>query len=156
MGQFVKSFKMLDLTADIAISGAIDEHFQFEPVPETIRTISVQLEQIEYISSFGVKLWVNWIASLPRDATLILKMAKPMTIANINAVEGFILPKTIVESVIVPFTTDDGEEIVDVILENGSHYSAGGKLNLPTITAASGEAMVPDFIPERLFKFLKA
>lgn len=156
MGQFEKTFRMKELSADIVLCGAIDEKFVFETIPSTIRTVNVDVENIEYISSFGVKLWVKWISTLPREATLVLHKARPSTLANVNAVEGFVLPKTVVQSVLVPFTTDDGEEGTDIALEFGKHYTANGTFNFPAPKASTGETMVPDFIPERLFKFLRA
>ena len=104
MGQFEKTFRMKELSADIGLRGAIDEKCVFE----------------------------------------------------VNAVEGFVLPKTVVQSVLVPFTTDDGEEGTDIALEFGTHYLANGTFNFPAPKSSTGESMVPDFIPERLFKFLRA
>lgn len=155
MSQFQITYKTTDLSCEIKLSGSIDNKFQFQDIDPKIKTILIHLDDVQYINSFGIKLWVQWLQKVRKEVVLILYGVRPALISSINSISGFVLPTTIVQSLYAPFISKNGEESIDVLLEFEKNYFSHKDLILPEVKDSHGENMTPDFIQKSFFKFLK-
>ncbi|WIG98062.1 serine/threonine-protein kinase [Myxococcus sp. SDU36] len=75
----------------VRISGVIDETFPLTSAsPELSGLLVVDLGQVERISSFGVRRWIEFAAKLPPGALgLYVVHAPPVIVDQLNMVEGF-------------------------------------------------------------------
>ncbi|WP_095959585.1 serine/threonine-protein kinase [Corallococcus macrosporus] len=75
----------------VRISGYIDETFPLTSTsPELNGLLVVDLGQVERISSFGVRRWIEFAAKLPPGALgLYVVHAPPVIVDQLNMVEGF-------------------------------------------------------------------
>ncbi|QDE84208.1 serine/threonine protein kinase [Myxococcus xanthus] len=75
----------------VRISGVIDETFPLTSAsPEMNGLLVVDLGQVERISSFGVRRWIEFAAKLPQGALgLYVVHAPPVIVDQLNMVEGF-------------------------------------------------------------------
>lgn len=89
----------------VRISGVIDETFPLTSTsPELNGLLVVDLGQVERISSFGVRRWIEFAAKLPQGALgLYVVHAPPVIVDQLNMVEGFAGVARVL-SVLAPYT----------------------------------------------------
>ncbi len=147
---------MSDLSCEIIMNGFIDNQFKFEDLDKEIKKIIIHLDNVTYINSFGIKMWVQWLQRVKKDAALILYGVRPTLISSVNTVSGFILSNTTIQSVYAPYISEDGEESSEILLELGQNYFLHRELVLPEVKDSQGNKMEPDFTQKSFFKFLRS
>lgn len=137
------------------MNGLIDDQFKFEDIDKQIKKISIRMDNVSYINSYGIKMWVQWLQRIRKDAILILSGVRPKIISSINTVNGFTLSSTTVQTLYAPYISKNGEECKEVLLEFGKNYFLNQNPILPEIKDEFGQEMSPDFTPSSFFRFLK-
>ena len=155
MPSYHQTYKMENLTCVLEFLEALDDKFDFPKIQPSIRRIEVDLDKVGYMSSFGVKRWIEWWRSNPPDAKYVITRARPSIVNNAGMMEGFLPRMTAVESLYAPYISEDGETDKQVLLKLNEHYFDGGALKLPTVAGDDGAALEEDFLPDKYFKFLK-
>nr|WP_309895738.1 protein kinase [Archangium sp.] len=106
----------------VRISGIIDETFPLtSSAPDLSGLIIVDLGQVERISSFGVRRWIEFASKLPPGGiSLYVVNAPPVMVDQLNMVEGFSGVARVL-SVLAPYTCracgEDRLRLVDLQTE---------------------------------------
>lgn len=124
----------------------------------------VDLNQVTYINSIGVKNWVLWILRMPLNFTLRLQNCTPLLINQINTVKGFLPTKFAIESLYVPYRCDRCSQEQMILLKEGKDFqfaSAGkpSKYTLPeTVPCSCQPKQIAglDVLESKYFHFLNS
>ena len=146
----------------LQIDGAMDEHSDYSTV-ETKFTDEVVFDfnNVEHINSTGIKHWVQWVAGI-REANPDLKFyfincPKPI-VDQINMVDGFIPPGSVVKSFKVPYFCEVCDKDITCTFVLGREYNfEEGRvvLQVPDNTCDRADCeMEPDVVEQKYFKFL--
>jgi serine/threonine protein kinase len=106
----------------VRLSGAIDETFSSQAVGgELMGQVVLDLGQLERISSFGVRKWIEFVSRLPNGALgLHVIHAPPIIVDQLNLVEGFAGISKVL-SILAPYhcqhCNEDRLRLVDVVAE---------------------------------------
>lgn len=155
MGNFKITEKPESSAIEIVFIGSVDEAFKFPAVDAKFSKLFVDLDHVSYVSSFGVKNWVSWVATLPKTIEVEFSRARYSVISNVNSVHGFLPTKCKIKSLYAPFIDSNGNDSVEILLEEGKHFFQGGKLALPEIINSSGNKLEIDVVEAKFFRFLK-
>lgn len=135
------------------LSGLIDETAQFPVISNSQKDpVHFDLDQVKYISSFGVKMWVEYFSKMVTP--FVFHRVHPGVLKNFNAVQGFMPKKSQIASLYAPFCEPTTFEAATVLIENNTHYGKYKNLTLPTVQSKAGTAMEPDFVANSYFRFL--
>lgn len=135
------------------LSGSIDETAQFPVVSNTQKeSVHFDLDQVKYISSFGVKMWVEFFSKM--TTPIVFHKVQPGIVKNFNSVQGFIPKKSQIASLYAPFCDPKTFDSALVLLENNVHYGKFINLTLPEVKGKDGTLMEADFIANSYFRFL--
>ena len=156
MASFNQSYKMQNATCILEFTEPITDKFVFPTVQGGIRTIEIDLAKVTFMSSFGVKLWIEWHRRMEPGITYLISNASPPFVNNINMVDGFLPKQSKVLSLYAPFISEDGDTDELVLLTLDKDYFADGKWKLPLVKTAEGVTLSEDFFPEKYFKFLRS
>lgn len=142
-----------------SVVGAIGETLPLFQVPVPPGTeLRLDLSKMTYITSVGVKNWINWILKLPASSRLLLVECPFVMINQINTVYGFLPPQGKVVSFQAPFTCEKCGTECHLLLKNGVHFRefpAGEHPELPGFPCPKcGEIMEPDFDPAKALRFM--
>jgi hypothetical protein len=137
----------------VAFNGAVDEDANFAPLLERLKQkgkVRFDLSGIARINSCGVREWVNFIRSLPRDCNVELEKCTPAVVSQLNMISNFAGAARVL-SVHAPFVCDScgHEEDVLVSVESGK----APKLASMNCSACGG-AMEFDDVEDSYFSFL--
>ncbi len=135
------------------LSGVIDETAQFPAIaPNLKEPIHFDLDLVKYISSFGVKMWVEYFSK--STTPFIFHRVQPGVLKNFNAVQGFMPKRAQIASLYAPFCEPTTFEAAVALLENNTHYGKFKNLVLPPVKSKAGTEMEPDFVANSYFRFL--
>lgn len=142
------------------VLGPIGENIPlFEMRVDTQTEVRLDLSKMSFITSIGVKNWINWTLKLPASSRLSLIDCPFVIINQINTVHGFLPAGSEVKSFHAPFGCEACGAEASVRLELGTHYDyvpVGHRHVLPEFPCPKcGEAMEPDFNPGRSLRFLE-
>ena len=136
-------------------SGAIDETAQFPAIANTQKeTVHFDLDQVKYISSFGVKMWVEFFSKM--TTPFVFHKVQPGIVKNFNSVQGFMPKKSQIASLYAPFCEPKTFESALILLENNIHYGKFINLILPEVKSKDGTVMESDFVANSYFRFLSS
>jgi hypothetical protein len=160
--KFEVKLAQIDETVLIEFAGPMGEKSTFPSVDSQIRTLTIDLEMVNYVNSFGIQRWVSWIRDLHRsNPKLVVRLLKvPAFMAkNIGFVREF-LPKTFTfDSVFVPvYCSECEKEGPPILVRRGDDLEA---LRPKKILAKAqnckscGGPMIPDADLAKYFWFWK-
>ncbi len=141
----------------LVINGNIDEDAIFPEIELGREEVEVDMGNVKAVNSVGIRSWLKWISPLSEETVFVFRNCPKSVVLQMNMVEGF-LPKTSrVNSLQVPFYSEDQDEekdalfVVgqDVTIENGSIL-----VNFDT-SKLGGEDWEMDVNENKYFKFLK-
>lgn len=147
----------------ITIEGPIGETTDFFLLPFAgIKEMHLNFEKATYMNSVGVKHWVEWAAKIPIDVKVNLKKC-PSYIANQSStVVGFLPKKFHIESFYVHYVCPNCNLETSYELKESTHFKRTDSqiaswYKLPDLNCSKclSEKLEPDFIPEKIFGFLK-
>jgi serine/threonine protein kinase len=113
----------------LRLSGAIDETFSPQALAaDNVGHVLLDLGQLERISSFGVRKWIDFVSKVPTGAlSLTIIHAPPIVVDQLNLVEGFAGVSKVL-SLLAPYRcntcNEDRLRLVDVI-EQAEVIAAG-------------------------------
>ncbi len=139
---------------EIKIIGIIDEDTDFQTCPiAEAKEIHLKLKDIKSINSCGIREWIKWLAQNPMAKTFWYECPK-VIVDQINLVDGFLPPNSLVESFFVPYFNEESEEEKQMLFTRGKEFS-DSNLQSPEVKDSSGNLMEMDVIEAKYFKFLK-
>lgn len=143
-------------TLKVEIGGQIDEDANFSSLELSHEKIYLDLSEIQAINSCGIREWIKWIKTAPKNSYFIYSKCPKVIVDQINMVAGFLPQNGHVESFYVPYYCDESGEEKMVLFEQGKEVK-GSELVPPENIKSdeSGEVMEMDVIEEKYFKFLK-
>lgn len=157
----IMAVKITGTRYEFTVSGPISEKNEvFDTLYRNPTEIIVNLEQMTFINSVGVKGWINWISKMPVSCKIELVKCPHVIVNQINIVFGFIPKFARVQSFFAHFACECGEEKT-VLFERGKEYDypekgQDARFDVPTniVCRKCQKTMEPDFIPAKLSKFL--
>lgn len=144
------------------VEGAITEGSEFFKLhlgqPSEVQ---LDLSDMTYINSAGVKAWILWLTRLPRDCRIIIHNSPYVLVNQANLVLGFFPPMARVQSFQAFFFCPQCQSEKAIRVERGTHYDYATAdkeswIKLPSPTCAKcGSNLEPDFNEAKAFQFLK-
>ncbi len=144
------------------ITGPISEKNDIFDYPiKNLTEIIVDMEKMTFINSIGVKNWINWSSKISVACKMELVKCPFVVINQVNIVHGFLPKHARIQSFYAPYYCECGAEL-NLLSQRGKEYeySQNGepeKINFPEeipCKKCSGK-LTPDFLPEKISKFLK-
>ncbi|QRO01329.1 protein kinase [Archangium violaceum] len=141
----------------VRIAGIIDETFPLTSAsPDLGGLLIVDLGQVERISSFGVRRWIEFASKLPPGGiSLYVVNAPPVMVDQLNMVEGFVGVARVL-SVLAPYTCrtcgEDRLRLVD--LQTESAVIAEGRAPEHSCPVCAGKLEFAD-LPSEFFDYAK-
>jgi hypothetical protein len=150
-------------TTRIVLDGPLGETSTFfTMLLKDTKELVVDMAEMTYMNSIGVKHWILWTLRLPKDCKVRLIHCPLMIASQASTVVGFMTPKMRIESLRVPYVCEScgAEKILEAAEGRDFHYGAvgaRGRVNLPADQpcpkCAAGK-LEPDLLIEKTFKFL--
>ncbi len=146
------------------LSGDVDEHADFNQIKiVSTAPLTIDLAQVHHVNSMGVRLWVNWVKTLPKVASAIrFRNCPRVVVQQLNVLKGFLPGNSLIDSLMVPFYCQNCEQESEYLAKRGEDYleknadqDAHVKMQLDRPCPTCGEIESADIIPENYFKFLK-
>lgn len=141
-------------TTIVQLSGALDEHAQLPSISGPAE-IYVDLENLSYINSVGVRVWIRWVQEVTKATKIILIKCPALFVKNLSSIRGMVNKNMVVQSFYVPYYDDKYSERKNVLFIRGKHFMNDGTLHMPEVKNSNGELIEPDIIEQTYFSFLK-
>lgn len=138
----------------VQLTGALDEHAQLPNLPE-VAEVYVDLENLSYINSVGVRLWIRWVQEASKKTRIVLIKCPALFVKNLGSIRGMVVGTMSIQSFFVPYYDDKYNERKNVLFIRGKHFMDDGSLHMPEVKNANGEVIEPDVIEQSYFSFLK-
>lgn len=147
----------------VALDGPIGESTGLFILPmKEIKELVIDMTNVTYINSIGVKHWITWAMKLPHDMSIKIVNCPYVIVSQANIVVGFTTKNMRIESFRMPYACEEcgREEILTA--NRGTDYEyptpeAPKMINiaeeLPCPKCQKGK-LEPDFFRETTFKFL--
>lgn len=150
-----------DFEWEFHLEGPISEKTEiFSHDVRKAKSLKLDLQRVTFINSIGVKNWISWMMSVPNNCPVQLRHCPFVIISQINMVQGFLPPHARIESFYAPYVNKDGDELVRLLVRGVDYeYAEPGKPAMTAFTQAfkdvvSNEEYEPDFVPDKVTKFL--
>ena len=144
----------------IQLSGHIDEDSTFEHKPAKALTeyaaVTFDWSGVLGINSCGIREWLRWVSSFPKDAKVIYDNCSRVVVNQINLMEGFLPKGAKVRSFYVPYFCEECEVTTPVLYSEGKEFSKD-TVQTPE-KACYKKCSKPaelDVVPSNYFRFLK-
>ena len=146
----------------VHLSGYINENCPIFGVNLiSVSELTIDLKDINYVNSIGIKNWIDWTHRLRPNLKINLINCPSLVVNQINMVDGFLPAQANVISFYVPYTCDDCSEEKKLLITNGIEFEFGtestkARYDLPTpmICPKCGAEMELDYLVAKFFKFL--
>ncbi|WP_413582502.1 hypothetical protein [Bdellovibrio sp. HCB288] len=152
------SFSIADKTTTLKLNGTLNEYSSaldgVEVNPQF--DLNLDLKDLTAINSLGIRNFHSWIYSIECQRLRLFHCPR-VFVNQLNLVDGFLPPKTEIESFFVPYFSESTGEEMNVLFTKFLEYkSIAGKtkINFPVVTDAQGNSMELDVMPDQYFRFL--
>lgn len=102
----------------VEVGGWLDGHSKLPDLGFIAGTLIVNLYELSFINSLGIRDWVNWIKSVRAEKGITLVRCSPPFVRQISILKNFIPEGVAVESICVPYHCDhcmrEERRLVDV------------------------------------------
>lgn len=149
--------------ARINLSGAIGETTPLFTLPLSgVTELILDMTNVTYINSIGVKHWIMWTVKIPKDCKVKMESCPFVIVSQASMVMGFVTPNMIIESFRMPYTCESCSCEELKVATRGKDYNyttpeAPKSYNIPEhlpCPKCKQPTFEPDFISEKTFKFL--
>ena len=130
------------------------------PMPG-LKEILLDMNDVTFINSIGIKHWILWTVKVPDDAMVRLVNCPFVIATQASIVVGFVKANMKIESMKLPFVCDAcSTEANSLIHMNKDYFYATGQTSARILVPDSlpcpkcKKPMEQDFIMEKTFKFL--
>ena len=146
----------------VRLSGYIGESAElFDLDLRDVETIEINMKEVNYINSVGVKHWVEWSRKLPAHLHLTISEAPRLIVNQISMVMDFLPRQGVVQSLYVPYNCEECGKEENKLFTLGTeyHYSQEGlesKVVWPENRCERENCeLEPDVIEMKYFAFLR-
>lgn len=147
----------------ISFSGEIGEDAKFTKQDfNDIKSTVFDLENVTLLNSCGLRSWIFWVKEIPQEVVKVFKRCPRMVVDQMNILEGFIPPNSIIESFYIPFYCEDCDEEINQLAIKGEDYvlataesESSVAIKEDVICPECNNEMDLDILPQRYFKFLR-
>ncbi|WP_413558521.1 hypothetical protein [Bdellovibrio sp. HCB209] len=153
------SFSIADKTTTLLLKGSLNEYASaldgVEVNPQF--DLNLDLKDLISINSLGIRNFHSWIYSIECQRLRLLHCPR-VFVNQMNLVDGFLPPKTEIESFFVPYFSEKTGEETSVLFTNFLEFKKVDgklKLNFPQVLDSKGVPMEIDVIGEQYFRFLE-
>ena len=91
------------------VSGWLDGHATLPDLGFVSGTLIINLFELSFINSLGIRDWVNWIKTVRAEKGITLIRCSPPFVRQISILQNFIPEGVTVESICVPYFCDQCE-----------------------------------------------
>lgn len=140
--------------ATVSFSGMIDEDSLFDDIKGlTTSSYIFDFDEVSLINSCGIREWVNYLETIPKEISLTYKNCRQIIIEQINMVHGFIREGACVESFYGPYYCEKCDEEFKIHLK--SVDVVDGKAPAVKCPKCGDEELEFDAIEQQYFQFIK-
>ncbi|OUR96275.1 hypothetical protein A9Q84_07915 [Halobacteriovorax marinus] len=141
-------------TAIVYFKGMIDEDSEFETIKGlSNKTYIFDFDEVSLINSCGIREWVNFLETIPKDVSLTYRNCRQIIIEQINMVHGFIRTGACVESFYAPYYCESCDEEFKVHLKSVDVKDS--KAPVVTCSKCQKSELEFDAIEQQYFQFIK-
>lgn len=136
----------------VEVSGWLDGHATLPDLGFISGTLTINLYELSFINSLGIRDWVDWIKNVRTEKGIILTRCSPPFVRQISILQNFIPHGVTVQSICVPYYCDQCEREERRLIEIGTLLDS-----LPAdiqCVMCKGD-MAMDVIKHIYFKFLE-
>jgi anti-anti-sigma regulatory factor len=153
------SFSVADKVTTIILKGSLNEYssaldgVEVNPNYDLI----LDLKDVKAINSLGTRNFRNWIHGVQCQRLRLFHCPR-VFVNQMNLVEGFLPPKSEVESFFVPYYSEGTDEEMDVLFTKFLEYkqvNGSAKITFPDVRDKQGNKMIVDVIENQYFRFLE-
>lgn len=138
----------------LTFNGSLSESGALPPIPHKNKTVLIDMLNIKYINSYGIKLWCQWVSQ--NDATKLVFQNCPFVfVKHLSAIRGMWTANMQMQSFFVPFYSEASQERKDVLLTEGTHFTKEGVKKFQQVFDSKGNEMELDVNANIYFEFLK-
>jgi hypothetical protein len=143
-------------TADLTLvcAGVMDEHMQLPAINEGL-PIRVDLQQVTYINSIGVRKWIRWVSDMTQKPLLLMENCPAIFVKNLATIKGMMADNMSVESFYVPYYNDETGQRRNVLFRTGIEFFPNGQIHPPEIHEEGVGKFEIDVVEDIYFSFLK-
>jgi hypothetical protein len=138
----------------IIVSGSLDERANLPKLTEASQVI-INLEQLIYLNSIGVRKWIRWMQEMSNVKSIVLEYCPSIFMKSLNSIKGVLPQNGRVISFYVPYYSDELQERKNVLFKMGTDFTEDGKITFPKILSPDGRPMEIDVIEDVYFSFFK-
>ncbi len=154
------SFSIADKTTTILLKGSLNEYSSALDGVEVNAQfdLNLDLKDLTSINSLGIRNFHAWIYSIECQRLRLFHCPR-VFVNQLNLVDGFLPPKTEIESFFVPYFSEKSGEETSVLFTKFLEYkSVAGKtqISFPKISDSLGNPMELDVLEDTYFRFLDA
>lgn len=140
----------------LELSGAIGHECLLPEINPLTHLLIVDMEKILSINSFGINIWMKWVAKNKGLKKIVLNKVPTIFIKQLQYFRNLISANIEIQSFFVPYYLEVPEEKKVVLFVQGTHYEKGLFINLPTVLGSTNSPMSIDVDVDKFFAFLKA
>ena len=92
-----------------------------------IQVLKVDMGDVQYINSSGVRKWMMWNWSFTKNfpkLKLILSRVPSVIVKQINSIKGFVPDGSVITSVFVPYFCEQCDEVAESPVEFDAHLAS--------------------------------
>ncbi|MGE0529336.1 MAG: hypothetical protein AB7P49_19960, partial [Bdellovibrionales bacterium] len=124
--------------------------------------LAIDMSDVTYINSIGVKNWILWTLRIPKACDVKLINCPVVIVSQASMVHGFTTPRMTIESFRMPYACDTcGFEDMRFV-SRGAHYEYATETHPKRITLPADlpcpkcgkGSFLPDVVLQKVFKFL--
>jgi len=134
----------------ISCAGTMDEHMNL-PVPSESLPIEIDLGQVSYINSIGVRKWIRWVTDVAKAPRVTLENCPVIFVKNLTTIKGMLGANTQLKSFFVPYYNDELGERQNVLFRSGIEFLDDGRVMPPAV----GPGLEMDVVEDIYFSFLR-
>ncbi len=138
----------------LTFHGSLSESGALPTIPNKDKTIVIDMLDIKYINSYGIKLWCQWV-SQNTTTKLIFQNCPFVFVKHLSAIRGMWTENMQMKSFFVPFYSEASQERKDVLLVDGTHFTKSGVKEFQQVFDSKGIEMELDVNANTYFEFLK-
>lgn len=121
-----------------------------------IHDILINWDGVKSINSCGIREWIKWIHTVPKDIRITFEKCPRIIINQVNLVNGFLPKGAVISSFYIPYFCASCDSITTVLCSTEASIS-NSHFNLPKDIPCEKCKMETemDIVPAKYFRFLK-
>lgn len=138
---------------EIRLMGRLDENAQLPAILEKTEKIYIDLKEVHFINSLGIRLWLEWMES-STNPNLYFLWVPTILVDQMSLVDGFFPEGADILSFAAPYYCEECDSTSDLYYE-APFVKEDIVNNSPKCENCQAE-MELDVLPSKYFRFLEA